>query len=98
MPWLYAAVACMYVVLSLRMRQLASRLYLHLHGDGFAVRTGQLGSAHHVRWADVAAVEPAGPTGCSSGASTGRSIALPSIGCTTAPPTATGCWHTPGRQ
>ncbi|GAB3326577.1 hypothetical protein GCM10027511_36590 [Hymenobacter humi] len=63
LPWLYAAVACMYVVLSLRMRQLASRLYLHLHGDGFAVRTGQLGSAHHVRWADVAAVEPAGPTG-----------------------------------
>jgi hypothetical protein len=63
LPWLYAAGAVVYVVLALRMRQLANRLYLHLHDDGFAVRTGQFGRAHHVRWADVAAAEPAGPTG-----------------------------------
>ncbi|OGX85058.1 hypothetical protein [Hymenobacter glacialis] len=62
LPWLYAAVAVVYVVLAFRMRQLATRQYLHLHAEGFAVRTGQAGQAHNLRWADIATVEAAGAT------------------------------------
>ena len=63
LPWLYAVVACAYVVVAFRMRQLATRQFLHLHAEGFAVRTGRHGRAHHLRWADIAAVEAAGATG-----------------------------------
>ncbi|HEX8328884.1 MAG TPA: hypothetical protein VF629_15195 [Hymenobacter sp.] len=63
LPWLYAAVACVYVWLAFRMRQLAGRRYLHLHAEGFAVRTGQLSASHTLRWADIASVEPVGPAG-----------------------------------
>jgi hypothetical protein len=63
LPWLYAAVACVYIWMAFRMRQLAGRRYLHLHAEGFAVRTGQLSAAHTLRWADIASVEPAGPAG-----------------------------------
>ncbi|MBF9224124.1 hypothetical protein [Hymenobacter ruricola] len=61
LPWLYAAIAAVFVVLAFRMRQLDGRLFLHLHPAGFAVRTSRLGRAHRLRWAEVAAVEPAGP-------------------------------------
>lgn len=61
LPWIYAAVAVVYVVLAFRMKQLDNRRYLHLHPDGFAVRTKHLGDTHDLRWADIAAVEPAGP-------------------------------------
>lgn len=60
LPWLYAAVAVVYVVMAFRMRQIDGRRYLHLHPEGFAVRTNGLTRAHDLRWADVAAVEPAG--------------------------------------
>lgn len=60
LPWLYAAVAVVYVVLAFRMKQLDGRRFLHLHPEGFAVRTSRLGVAHKLRWADVASVEPAG--------------------------------------
>lgn len=63
LPWLYGAVALVYVVLAFRMRQLATRLYLHLHKDGFAVRTGRFGRAHNLSWADIASVEEAGKSG-----------------------------------
>ena len=61
LPWVYAALAVVFVVLAFRMKQLDGRRFLHLHPDGFAVRTTRLGAAHQLRWADVAAVEPAGP-------------------------------------
>ncbi|MDO7853762.1 hypothetical protein [Hymenobacter convexus] len=61
LPWLYAAVALMYVVLAFRLNQLTDRQFLHLHADGFAVRTHRLGPAHELTWAEVTAVEPVGP-------------------------------------
>ncbi|MBF9144229.1 hypothetical protein [Hymenobacter properus] len=61
LPWLYAAVALMYVGLAFRLSQLTDRTFLHLHAGGFAVRTQRLGPAHELTWADVAAVEPDGP-------------------------------------
>lgn len=60
LPWLYAAVAVLYIIMAFRMREVDARRFLHLHADGFAVRTQRLGSAHHLRWADVLAVEAAG--------------------------------------
>lgn len=61
LPWLYAAVGMVYVVLAFRARQLAERRYLHLHPEGFAVRTKGMGRAHSLRWADISAVQPDGP-------------------------------------
>ena len=61
LPWVYAALAGVYVALAFRLKQLAGRRFLHLHAGGFAVRTRQLGPAHDLRWADLAAAEPAGP-------------------------------------
>ncbi len=61
LPWAYAAMALVYVALAFRMKQLDGRRFLHLHPDGFALRTTRLGRAHALRWADLAAVEPAGP-------------------------------------
>ena len=60
LPWLYAAVAVAYVVMAFRQKQMAGRLFLHLHPAGFAMRTARLGPAHELNWADIAAVEPAG--------------------------------------
>ena len=62
LPWLYAAVACIYVVLAFRMKDLAGRRFLHLHDGGFAVRTKPFGRAQALSWANVTAVEPAGTT------------------------------------
>lgn len=61
LPWVYAALAGVFVVLAFRMKQLDSWRFLHLHPAGFGVRTTRLGRAHELRWADIAAVEPAGP-------------------------------------
>jgi hypothetical protein len=61
LPWIYAALAVVYVVLAFRTRQMAGRRFLHLHPAGFAARTTRLGRAHELRWADLAAAEPAGP-------------------------------------
>jgi len=60
LPWLYAAVAVVYVVLAFRVKDLEARRFLHLRPDGFAVRTSYLSAAHDLRWADVLSVEPAG--------------------------------------
>ena len=60
LPWLYAGVAVVYMVLAFRMKHMDSRRYLHLHPDCFAVRTHPFAGAHDLRWADIAAVEPAG--------------------------------------
>ncbi|WP_460557082.1 hypothetical protein [Hymenobacter daeguensis] len=60
LPWLYAALAVGYVVLAFRLHKLSGRRFLHLHAEGFAVRTRHLSPAHHLRWADIAAVEPEG--------------------------------------
>lgn len=61
LPGLYTAVGVVYVVLAFRARQLAERRYLHLHPEGFAVRTKGLGPVHNLRWTNIAAVEPDGP-------------------------------------
>ncbi|MBH8570941.1 hypothetical protein KB206_18765 [Microvirga sp. STS02] len=61
LPWIYAALAVVYVVLAFRMKQMAGRRFLHLRPEGFAARTKPLGRAHELRWADLAAAEPAGP-------------------------------------
>jgi hypothetical protein len=63
LPWVYGTVACVYVILAFRMQQLTGRTYLHLHADGFAVRTGRFGKEHKLRWADIATVAPDGATG-----------------------------------
>jgi hypothetical protein len=61
LPWLYAAIACLFVVLAFRMRHLQNRRFLHLHPEGFGVRTALLARAQELRWADVSAVEAVGP-------------------------------------
>ena len=61
LPVLYAAVAVVFVVLAFRMKQLDNRRFLHLHPDGFALRTTRFGTSTALRWADIAAVETAGP-------------------------------------
>ncbi|MBF9237167.1 hypothetical protein I2I05_07140 [Hymenobacter sp. BT683] len=63
LPWVYALVAVAYIVLAFRMRQLTGRTFLHLHADGFAVRTGRFGKEHNLRWADIASADPEGSTG-----------------------------------
>ena len=73
LPWVYAVLAGVYVGLAFRQRQLSGRRFLHLRPDGFAVRTGVLGRAHDLRWADVATVEPAGPADVLLRRSDGRS-------------------------
>ena len=60
LPWIYAAVAVAYVVMAFRTRQIAGRRFLHLHPEGFGVRTTRLGRAYELRWDDLAAAEPAG--------------------------------------
>lgn len=60
LPWLYAALVVVYIVLAFRLNKMADRRFLHLHPEGFAVRTQRLGPAHELRWSDVATVEPAG--------------------------------------
>ena len=61
LPWLYAAVAVVYVGLAFGMKQLDGWRFLHLHPEGFSTRTHRLKRAQHLRWADLATVEPAGP-------------------------------------
>lgn len=60
LPVLYAAVAVMFVVMAFRMKQMDGRRFLHLHPDGFALRTTRLGASTSLSWADIAAVEPDG--------------------------------------
>jgi hypothetical protein len=60
LPWLYAALAVVYVVLAFRLHKLSGRRFLHLHAEGFAVRTQHLSPAHNLRWVDIATVEPEG--------------------------------------
>ncbi|QKG52755.1 hypothetical protein [Hymenobacter sp. BRD67] len=61
LPWLYAALAALYVVLAFGLARLGKRRYLHLHADGFSVRTRLLGKEQAGRWAHLAAVQGVGP-------------------------------------
>jgi hypothetical protein len=61
LPYVYGAVAVAYVILAFRMQQMDARRFLHIHDDGFAVRTQRMGSSHTLRWAEVASVEAQGP-------------------------------------
>ena len=60
LPWIYAALAVAYVVMAFRLPQMDGRRFLHLHADGFALRTKRLGRSCELSWADIAHVEPAG--------------------------------------
>ena len=62
LPWLYAGLALFYVGLAFGLARLLSRRHLHLHAEGFSVRTRLLDRAQQVRWAHLAAVEAASPT------------------------------------
>lgn len=62
LPWVYAALAVVYVVRAFRMKQLDGRRFLHLHPEGFAGRTRRLGPATALRRTDLAAMEPVGAT------------------------------------
>ncbi|UYZ59476.1 hypothetical protein [Hymenobacter latericus] len=62
LPWIYAAAAVAFVVIAFRMPQLDARRFLHLHAEGFSVRLKPFARITEVRWAEVQAVEPAGPT------------------------------------
>lgn len=61
LPWLYFGVAAVYVGLAFGSARLLSRRYLHLHDGGFAGRLGLLSPPFQFDWADVRAIEPAGP-------------------------------------
>ena len=61
LPWIYAALAVAYVVMAFRLPQMDGRRFLHLHADGFALRTKRLGRSCELSWADIDYVEPAGP-------------------------------------
>lgn len=63
LPYVFWAVAGVYAGLAFGAQGLGRRRYLHLHADGFGLRTRLLGPAQEVRWADLAAVETAGPAG-----------------------------------
>ncbi|RPD43675.1 hypothetical protein DNI29_23345 [Hymenobacter sediminis] len=63
LPWLYALVALLYVGLAFSLQWVTQRRYLHLHAEGLSLRTGLFSPVHRVRWADLAAVEPVGPSG-----------------------------------
>lgn len=61
LPYVFWAVALVYVGLAFAAQQLGRRRYLHLHPDGFGLRTRLLGRARQGRWADLAALEAEGP-------------------------------------
>ncbi|OUJ67401.1 hypothetical protein BXP70_28850 [Hymenobacter crusticola] len=62
LPWLYALVALLYVVLAFSFQALTQRRYLQLQADGFAIRTGLFSSVHQVCWAELTALEPVDPS------------------------------------
>ena len=61
LPWLYATLAVVYVGLAFGLASLGARRYLHLHADGFGVRTRLLRRAQQARWAHLASVENVRP-------------------------------------
>ena len=61
LPWLYFGVAGMYVGLAFGASWLLSRRFLHLSAAGFAGRLHLWRAPFGADWAQVRAVEPAGP-------------------------------------
>ncbi|MCC3160450.1 hypothetical protein LJ737_24650 [Hymenobacter sp. 15J16-1T3B] len=53
LPWLYWAVALVYVGLAFGLRRLDARRHLHLHAEGFSLRPNPLVALRHWRWADI---------------------------------------------
>jgi len=60
LPYLYWAVALFFGGLAFGLGRLNERRHLHLHEGGFRGRLKPLGRAFEFKWADIAAVEPAG--------------------------------------
>ncbi|QDA61277.1 hypothetical protein [Hymenobacter jejuensis] len=62
LPWIYFALAGVYVLMAFKMSQLDARRYLHLHNHGFALRLKPFGRHFRYTWQDVVNVEPVGDT------------------------------------
>ncbi|WP_460676966.1 hypothetical protein [Hymenobacter coalescens] len=61
LPWLYWALALVFVGLAFGLRRLDARRFLHLHPEGFSLRKHPFALARHWRWAELDAVVPAAP-------------------------------------
>ena len=62
LPWLCAALAVFYVGLAFSQARLAARRYLHLHPEGFGMRTRLLSPVQEARWDQMVAAELLSPT------------------------------------
>ncbi|KAA9327033.1 hypothetical protein F0P96_17470 [Hymenobacter busanensis] len=60
LPWVYGAVAVLFVLLAFHMPRLDARRYLHLHDDGISYRLKPFSRSTHLCWIEVAAIEPVG--------------------------------------
>lgn len=60
LPFLYGALALLYVGIAFGLARVNDRRYLHLHENGFSGRLKPFGRAFGFAWAEVKSVEPAG--------------------------------------
>jgi hypothetical protein len=61
LPWLYFAVAAVYVGMAFWLPRVLGRRHLHLHEAGFGGRLHPLRQGFSFAWEEVASVEPVGP-------------------------------------
>lgn len=76
LPWVYAVVAALYVVLAFCFSTLIQRRYVQLSADGFAVRTSLFAPVQQVQWAHLAAIEPVSQSGLRLHYTTGQTTSL----------------------
>lgn len=60
LPWLYWALAVMFVGMAFGAARLVQRRHLHLHESGFAGRLHPFGQGFQYDWAELTAAEPVG--------------------------------------
>jgi hypothetical protein len=61
LPYVYWALAVVYLGLAFGLKRLLARRHLHLHPEGFSGRTHPFRPAFRFNWADIASAEAAGP-------------------------------------
>ncbi|MCB2377543.1 hypothetical protein LGH70_08115 [Hymenobacter sp. BT635] len=61
LPYLYFLLAALFMGLAFNLSRIQQRRHLHLHAAGFSGRLGIFSQPFHYRWAEVAALEAAGP-------------------------------------
>lgn len=61
LPWLYFALAVVYVAMAFWLPRVLQRRHLHLHDAGFGGRLHPLGRGFSFAWEDVTSVEAIGP-------------------------------------